>query len=67
MPPVMFLGRAWQLQLGTVQGKIYKIAPYLLLKDKQDANAVAMESLQYCTAELGRPAEQRIGLFRLGC
>ena len=59
----MFLGRSWQLQLGTVHGKIYKIAPYLLLKDKQDANAAAMESLRYCTAELGKPAEERSGFF----
>jgi hypothetical protein len=62
-PPVIFLGRSWQLQLGTVHGKIYKIASYLLLKDKQDANAAAMESLRYCTAELGKPVERGSGLF----
>jgi hypothetical protein len=62
-PPVVFLGRSWQLQLGTVHGKIYKIAPYLLLKDKQDANAAAMESLRHCTAKLGKPSEQRSGFF----
>ena len=59
----MFLGRAWQLQLGTVDGKIYKIAPYLLLKEKQDANAVAMESLRYCISNLGEPVEQRSAFF----
>jgi hypothetical protein len=63
MPPVIFLGRSWQLQLGTVHGKIYKIAPFLLLKDKQDADAAAMESLRYCTDELGKPPEQRSGFF----
>jgi hypothetical protein len=62
-PPVVFLGRHWQLQLGTVHGKIYKIAPYLLLKNKQDANEAAMETLRYCTTELGKPAEQRSGFF----
>jgi len=61
--PVVFLGRSWHLQLGTVHGRIYKIAPYLLLEDKQDADAAAIESLRYCTAELGNPSEQRSGFF----
>lgn len=62
-PPVMFLGRQWNLQLGTVHGKIYKIAPYLELKDKKEANVVAMEALRYCTDKLGKPSEQKTGLF----
>lgn len=62
-PSVMFLGRSWQLQLGTVHGKIYKIAPYLKLREKQDASTVAMECLRYCTVKLGKPAEQRTGFF----
>ena len=61
--PVMFLGRSWQLQLATVHGRIYKIAPYVILKDKGEANALAIESLHYCTAQLGKPTEQRTGFF----
>ena len=61
--PVTFLGRSWKLMLGTVHGKIYKIAPYLTLKTKQEANPVAMEILRYCTEKLGKPASQETGLF----
>jgi len=62
-PPVMFLGREWKLQVGTVHGKTYKIAPYLLLGDKAEANAAAMDTLRYCTEKLGKPSEQETGLF----
>jgi hypothetical protein len=62
-PPVTFLGRSWELQLATVDGNIYKIAPSLFLKRKQDADAVVLESLRYCTAELGKPTEKWTGFF----
>jgi hypothetical protein len=62
-PPVIFLEYSWQLQLGTVKGKIYKIAPYLRFTDKQDANAVAMTILTYCTGAFGKPTDQRTGFF----
>ena len=62
-PPVNFLGRQWNLMLGTVRGKIYKIAPYLELKTKQEANPIAMETLLYCTELLGTPSSQKTGPF----
>lgn len=62
-PPVTFLGRSWQLMLGSVNGRIYKIAVYLTPKTKQEANPAAMETLRYCTEKLGRPASQETGLF----
>jgi hypothetical protein len=39
-PPVTFLNRVWKLQLGTVNGKIYKIAPFLEFENRQDADLV---------------------------
>ena len=62
-PPVTFLGREWKLQLGTVHGNIYKVAPYLAFKDKREANLVAVETRSYCTKTLGKPSEQQTGLF----
>jgi len=62
-PPVSFLGQSWQLQLGTVNGKVYKIASYLRPKNLQDANEAALKTLQYCSEELGKPTEQRSGFF----
>jgi hypothetical protein len=62
-PPVRFLGYTWKLMLGTVDGTIYKVAPYLELADKQQANLIANATLRYCTEQLGEPASQRAGLF----
>ena len=62
-PPVEFLGRRWNVSLQTVNGQISKIAPYLLLRDKQEANLVATEVLNYCIEKLGTPTEQRTGSF----
>lgn len=49
--------------LGTVNGKIYKLAPYLELKSKQAANPIAMATLRNCTEQLGKPSSQERGLF----
>jgi tetratricopeptide (TPR) repeat protein len=62
-PPVRFLALTWNLKIGTAQGKIYKIAPYLVLANKADANPIVTETLQYCIKQLGNPAEQKTGLF----
>ena len=62
-PPVSFLGRPWKLMLGTVNGNIYKIAVYLELDGKQEANPIAIQTLQYCMAQLGKPSKRQTGLF----
>lgn len=62
-PEVSFLDRPWKLMLGTVDGKIFKIAPYLEFVSKQEANPVAMATLQYCTQMLGKPSRPQVGLF----
>jgi hypothetical protein len=62
-PKVTFLGGPWSLLLGTVDGNIYKIAPYLEFQTKQEANPAAMEALQYCTSQLGKPSSQKTGMF----
>lgn len=63
-PPVKFLDRPWNLSLQVVNGRIVKIAPHVLLPSKSEANPAAMQTLQFCNAQLGAPAEKRTGLFR---
>ncbi len=58
-PTVHFLNREWKLCLGVIDGRLYKIAPYIEFKDKTEANAVAMETLAYCMKELGKPAKRQ--------
>jgi hypothetical protein len=62
-PRVDFLGYSWNLQLGTVADKIYKIAPYLLFPTKREADAAAMAVLRYCTEQLGEPSSRKTGLL----
>lgn len=62
-PEVEFVGRPWNLTLGAVQGRLYTIAPFLELRDKTEANEAAFGALTFCNEQLGKPAEQRTGLF----
>ena len=62
-PDVELVGRLWHLTLGAVQGRLYKIAPFLELRNKNEANDAAISSLTFCNEQLGKPTEQRTGLF----
>src|SRR5437899_12450345 len=62
-PKIEFVGRRWNLTLGAVQGRLYKIAPFLELWDKTEANGAAFGALTFCNEQLGKAAEQRTGLF----
>lgn len=62
-PPVEFLDQPWNLSLQVVNGRVVKIAPHLLVPSKSAANPAAMQTLQFCNAQLGAPVEQRTGLF----
>jgi len=61
--PVELLGRTWNLTLGAVNGTVYKIALFLELWDKTEANEAAIGALTFCREQLGEPTEQRTGLF----
>lgn len=62
-PPVMFIGRPWKMMLGAIHGQIYKLAPYLEMGDKQEANRAAFDALSYCRSQLGKPSQEETGLF----
>ena len=62
-PPVTFLDMTWKLMLGTVNGEIYKLAPYLEFQSKDEANKATWTALSHCSAELGEPSQQKTGLF----
>jgi hypothetical protein len=62
-PPIKFLNREWKLQLGTVNGKIYKIAPFLEFENRKDADVAAKETLSYCKEQMGNPSEEKGGLI----
>jgi len=59
-PDVSFWGFSWDVRLGVVNGKIYKISPSLMLQGKKGEEELAIKEkiLSYCKAKLGQPAEQ---------
>lgn len=59
-PQVKFLGSSWKVMLGTVHGRIYKIAIYLEELGHEEAGRIAKDSFDYCREKLGEPSEQRI-------
>jgi hypothetical protein len=62
-PDVSFLGFSWNIMLGVVGGKIYKISPSLMLQGKSQADEAAMKVLVYCKSKLGEPAQQQTASF----
>jgi hypothetical protein len=62
-PSVSFLGFTWDLMVGVVDGRIYKINPGIQTNSKDRANEVAIRTLDYCRSMLGSPKEQKTGFF----
>lgn len=62
-PEIEFVGKRWNITLGTVHGRLYKIASFLELEDKNEANEASSGALTFCNEHLGKPTEQRTGLF----
>src|SRR5438046_197602 len=62
-PPVTFLDMTWKLMISTVNGEIYKLAPFLEFQSKDEGNKAAWTALCNCRAELGEPSQQQTGLF----
>jgi hypothetical protein len=62
-PDVPFLGFSWDIRLGVVEDKIYKMSPSLVIRGKRQADEALMKVLTYCKSKLGEPVEQQTGLF----
>jgi len=62
-PNVEFVGRRWKVNLGSVHGKLYKIALFLQLAHKPQASEAAYAAMTFCNEQLGKPTQQQTGLF----
>lgn len=58
-PGVEFLNHSWKVALGTVAGKVYKIALYFESDSKNTVNDVSTDLMKYCQKKFGKPSEQR--------
>ena len=62
-PPVSFLGGQWRLMLGTVNGRIYRIAPSIAFSDKETATEALTVVVRFYRSVLGEPAKQQPGIY----
>ena len=58
-PGVDLINRHWNVDLGTVRGKVYKIALYFESESKNTIIDVSTDLLQYCQQKLGKPSDQQ--------
>ena len=62
-PAVDFLKRQWKVALGTVGGRVYKIALYFESVSRGTVTDVSTDVMEYCQQRLGKPTEQNDTLF----
>ena len=60
-PNVLFLGFSWDMMIGAVGKKIYKMNPGIVTKNEKLANEVSIKTLEYCKSKLGDPVDEKIG------
>lgn len=61
-PPTSFLGRSWNVMLGTVAGRIWKVAAFVELDNLSESQALIDVARKHCISHLGRPTEEQPGL-----
>lgn len=58
-PGVQLLDRNWKVDLGTVDGQVYKIAFYFESESKSTVIDVSTNLMQYLQQQLGKPSEEQ--------
>jgi hypothetical protein len=63
---VDFLGREWDIVIGSVEGCIYKLQAQLVSDDAAEFSEVLSATRAYCEGRLGKPAkEKQVGLHTM--
>ncbi len=60
-PNISFLGFSWDMMIGVVAKKIYKMNPGIVTKNEKIANEISIKTLEYCKSKLGNPIDEKIG------
>lgn len=63
VPPAVLLGRSWNVMLGTVGGRVWKVAAFVELDNIAEAKRLTDEVMRYCISQLGKPTEEQSGLI----
>jgi hypothetical protein len=59
--PMLFAGKQWDVVIGAINGRIYKLAPCISMFSEKEANAAFLEIHQLCVRAFGNATEHRIG------
>lgn len=62
-PKIGFVKRQWEVALGTVWDKVYKIALFFESESSATVNDVSTDVMQFCLQHLGSPSEEREDLI----
>jgi hypothetical protein len=62
-PGVQWMNCWWNVDLGAVRGKVYKIALYFESSSRDAVIDVSMELMQYLQQRLGEPSEQQPTIY----
>jgi hypothetical protein len=57
-PKVTFNQHLWDLTVGTLNGKVYKLALQYISTDRAEARSIFEETLKFVKLQMGAPAEQ---------
>ncbi len=57
-PKVTFNRHLWDLVVGTLNGRIYKLALQYISSDRAEARSIFEETLKFVKSQMGAPAEQ---------
>jgi len=57
-PPVDFLGHQWQVTIGSLGGRVYRIASQFITEQPQIAERVFHSAYAECVRKLGEPSER---------
>ncbi len=58
-PSVKFLGFEWEVVIGSIKDRIYKIQLQTPLESAGDADHILSKVVTYCLEEMGQPAERK--------
>jgi len=65
-PPTQFLGRLWNMQIGVIGERLWKLAASLEIEDQQNMVSLVHSAYVNCETRLGTPTEEEQGFQMWG-
>jgi len=62
-PPAEFVGHRWDVMIGMINERPYKLAAFLRMEGWEEADPIIEAAFKRCDLQLGTPSEERQGLY----